>query len=58
MDVQQSAEYLAAKGLALKAVDAEKSYEAGLQQFLDKKSYRPFFEPFKLGTMLPGNKKA
>lgn len=56
MNVPQAAEYLAAKSLALKAVDSEKSYEAGLQQFLDQKSFRPFFEPFKLGTMLPGKK--
>jgi trans-feruloyl-CoA hydratase/vanillin synthase len=53
MDMPQAAEYLAAKGLALKAVDAEKSYETGLQQFLDQKTYRPFYEPFKLGTLLP-----
>lgn len=57
MDIQQAGDYLGQVSLALKASDPEKSYDAGLQQFLDKKSFRPFFEPFKLGTMLPGKKE-
>lgn len=52
MDVAQSYEYLAVKGQAIKAADKEDSYSTGLRQFLDEKSYKPAFEPFKLGTML------
>jgi len=47
MDMQQAGDYLAATSLALKAADPNKSYETGLSQFLDKKSFKPFFEPFK-----------
>jgi hypothetical protein len=28
-----------------------------LRQFLDEKSYKPTFEPFKLGTMLTDQRK-
>jgi feruloyl-CoA hydratase/lyase len=52
MDVPQAYDYLAAKGQAIKAADSEDSYNTGLRQFLDEKSYKPTFEPFKLGTML------
>ena len=52
MDVPQAYDYLAAKGQAIKAADKEDSYNTGLRQFLDEKSYKPTFEPFKLGTML------
>ena len=52
MDFDQAYDYLAAKGQAIKAADAEDSYNTGLRQFLDEKSYKPTFEPFKLGTML------
>ncbi len=47
MDIQQAGDYLANRSLALKASDPNKSYETGLSQFLDKKSFKPFFEPFK-----------
>lgn len=47
MDVPQAYDYLAAKGQAIKAGDAEDSYNTGLKQFLDEKSYKPTFEPFK-----------
>src|SRR5207244_4773609 len=50
MDVTQSHEYLAAKGQAIKAADKEDSYNTGLRQFLDEKSYKPTFEPFRLAT--------
>jgi len=33
---------------AIKAADAEDSYNTGLRQFLDEKSYKPTFEPFRL----------
>ena len=52
MDVAQSYEYLAAKGQAIKTANKEDSYNTGLRQFLDEKSYMPTFGPFKLGTLL------
>jgi trans-feruloyl-CoA hydratase/vanillin synthase len=57
MDVVQSYDYLAAKNAAIRVGDPEKSYQAGLQQFLDQKSYRPFYEPFKLATTSPDHIK-
>jgi len=52
MDVPQAYDYLAAKGQAIKVADKEDSYNTGLRQFLDEKTYKPTFEPFRLGTML------
>ena len=52
MDFGQAYDYLAAKGQAIKIGDAEDSYNTGMRQFLDEKSYKPTFEPFKLGTMI------
>jgi feruloyl-CoA hydratase/lyase len=52
MDVPQAYDYLAAKGQAIKVADKEDSYNTGLRQFLDEKSFKPTYEPFKLGTML------
>src|ERR1043165_7408279 len=52
MDVPQAYDYLAAKGQAIKTADKEDSYNTGLRQFLAEKSYKPTFEPFKLGTLL------
>ncbi|MET0671494.1 MAG: p-hydroxycinnamoyl CoA hydratase/lyase [Xanthobacteraceae bacterium] len=57
MDVAQSYEYLAAKGQAIRAGDKEDSYNTGLRQFLDEKTYKPTYEPFKLGTMLTDQRK-
>ena len=57
MDFGQAYDYLAEKGRAIKVGDAEKSYETGLSQFLDKKSYKPVYSPFKLGTMLTDESK-
>src|SRR3984893_3839201 len=51
MDVPQAYDYLAEKGKAIKVADGEDSYNTGLRQFLDEKSYKPTFEPFRLGTM-------
>jgi len=31
---------------------AERGSAKGLRQFLDEKSYKPTYEPFKLGTLL------
>ena len=58
MDVPQAYDYLAAKGQAIKTADKEDSYNTGLRQFLDEKSYKPTFEPFKLGTMLTDQRTA
>lgn len=58
MDVTQAYDYLHAKNMAIRASDPERSYEAGLRQFLDHKTYRPFFEPFKLGSMLTDQSKS
>ena len=52
MDYDQAYDYLAEKGKAIKIGDAEDSYNTGMRQFLDEKSYKPTFEPFKLGTLL------
>ena len=52
MDFWQSYDYLAEKGQAIKVGDKEDSYNTGLRQFLDEKSYKPTFEPFKTGTLL------
>jgi trans-feruloyl-CoA hydratase/vanillin synthase len=49
MDFGQAYDYLAEKGKAIKITDKEDSYNTGLRQFLDEKSYKPTFEPFKLG---------
>jgi feruloyl-CoA hydratase/lyase len=50
MDVAQAYDYLAEKGKAIKVADREDSYNTGLRQFLDEKSYRPTFEPFRLSS--------
>src|SRR5215510_11421857 len=52
MDVAQAYDYLAEKGKAIKVADQEDSYNTGLRQFLDEKSYKPTFEPFRLATVL------
>jgi trans-feruloyl-CoA hydratase/vanillin synthase len=52
MDVDQAYDYLAAKGRAIQVGDKEDSYNTGLKQFLDDKSYKPTYEPFQLGTKI------
>ena len=56
-DFGQAYDYLKEKGQAIKAADPEQSYKTGLAQFVDQKSYKPVFEPFKLGTMLTDQRK-
>ena len=41
MDYSQAEEYMSAKGTALRLTDPEKGRETGMEQFLDKKTYRP-----------------
>ena len=48
MDFGQAYDYLAAKGQAIKVADKEDSYHTGIRQFLDEKSYKPTYEPFRL----------
>lgn len=57
MDVPQAYDYLAAKGQAIRVGDKEDSYNTGLRQFLDEKTYKPTYEPFKLGTLLTDQRK-
>jgi len=47
MNMTQAFEYLGAKGMALRAADPEQTRARGMQEFLDKKSYRPGLEPVK-----------
>jgi len=47
MDFQQAYDYLAQKGQALRVEDTSHSYQTGMRQFVDEKTYRPMFEPFK-----------
>ncbi|MCH9049766.1 MAG: p-hydroxycinnamoyl CoA hydratase/lyase [Proteobacteria bacterium] len=47
MSLDQAADYLRAKSDALKAADKEQGRNEGMKQFLDDKSYRPGFEPYK-----------
>ena len=57
MDFGQAYDYLhAKKGRPSSVGDPEQSYKTGLSQFIDKKSYKPVYEPFKLGTMLTHQK--
>lgn len=58
MSFDQAYDYLAEKGAAIRVGDSEDSYHTGLRQFLDEKSYKPTFEPFKLGTMIEDKNKA
>jgi trans-feruloyl-CoA hydratase/vanillin synthase len=57
MDVAQSYEYLAAKGQAIKVGDTENSYSTGMSQFLNDKSYKPTYEPFRLKSA-PAKKRS
>jgi len=49
MDFDQAYDYLAEKGKAIKIGDKEDSYNTGIRQFLDEKSYKPTYEPFRKG---------
>jgi trans-feruloyl-CoA hydratase/vanillin synthase len=57
MGFAEAADYMQEKKQALRVGDPEQSYQTGLQQFLDKKSYKPVHEPFKLGTLLTDQTK-
>ncbi|MDB5776153.1 MAG: P-hydroxycinnamoyl CoA hydratase/lyase [Herbaspirillum sp.] len=48
MDTAQAYDYLAEKSKAIKVADPEDSYNTGLKQFLDEKSYKPTYDSFQL----------
>jgi len=47
MDYSQAEDYLAAKGVALRATDPERGREEGIKQFIDEKKYRPGFGAYQ-----------
>ena len=47
MDYSQAEDYMAAKVVALKAMDPEKGSVEGTKQFLDDKTYRPGFGAYQ-----------
>lgn len=47
MDYWQAEDYLAAKGVALRATDPERGREEGIKQFIDEKRYRPGFGAYQ-----------
>ncbi len=57
MDFGQAYDYLDAKNTAIRANDPEQSYKTGLSQFVDKKSYKPVYGPFQLGTLITDQSK-
>ena len=47
MDAPQAYEYLMAKNQALQFADPEKTRNKGIEEFIDKKTYRPGLEAVK-----------
>lgn len=48
MDFGQAADYMQEKKNAIRVGDPEKSYDSGLHQFLDSKSYKPVYDAFAM----------
>ena len=48
MDMNMAYEYLATKGMALRAADPGDTRGRGMSEFLDKKTYRPGLGPVSL----------
>ena len=48
MDMNMAYEYLATKGMALRAADPKDTRGRGMSEFLDKKTYRPGLGPVSL----------
>lgn len=46
MDFMQAHDYLMEKNTAIRVNDPERSYETGMREFLDEKSYKPAHGPF------------
>jgi trans-feruloyl-CoA hydratase/vanillin synthase len=57
MTFDQAYDYLLAKNVAIRVNDPEESYKTGIEQFIDKKSYKPAHGPFQMGTLLTHDKK-
>jgi feruloyl-CoA hydratase/lyase len=57
MDFGQATDYLHAKNTAIRLNDPEQSYKTGIHQFIDKKSYKPVYQPFPLGSMIADQSK-
>jgi len=49
MDYFQALDYLAAKGAEIKVRDRDGGRDKGITQFIDEKTYRPGFGPYKQG---------
>jgi trans-feruloyl-CoA hydratase/vanillin synthase len=49
MDDVRATQYLAAKSVALRFIDAENGREKGMTEFLDTKAYRPALQPYPRG---------
>lgn len=47
MDFDQAADYMQEKKNAIRVNDPESSYDSGLTQFIDEKSYKPVYAPFR-----------
>ena len=58
MDFDQARDYLEAKDTAIRVDDPEQSYKVGLSEFIDKKSYKPVYQAFPLGTRADGKPQA
>ena len=54
MSVPDAYSYLMAQTFAVKVDDAEDSYNSGIGQFLDEKSYKPVHGPFRLKNVPSG----
>ncbi|MBT5050779.1 MAG: p-hydroxycinnamoyl CoA hydratase/lyase [Rhodospirillaceae bacterium] len=50
MDYFQALDYLAAKGAEIKVRDKDGGRDKGITQFIDEKTYRPGFGPYKQGS--------
>jgi len=57
MDTVQAYDYLTDKSKAIKVGDKEDSYNQGLRQFLDDKSYKPAHEAFRLKNSAGKNER-
>lgn len=55
MDFAQAADYMQEKKTAIQVGDPDSSYQSGLHQFLDAKSYKPVYRPFERAS---GKRKA
>jgi feruloyl-CoA hydratase/lyase len=57
MDFGQAADYMQEKRMAISVGDSEQSYQTGLHQFLDEKTYKPVHGAFTLKAAKTGTAK-